>query len=199
MFMKNKQNHAKIAFQVGVILGIAAMLQLPAAAHHRHHRHHARVVEEPLDLSPVVVRPYTLPDGTDPHRANFLRRMHLENGAEVRSTRYITDADVTSRDLFILQITQSLEGGFDSVNLYDRGVLSWGIMQWTAHAGSLHQCLMHVKRRLWETHQKSLWDKVFVAQGLDVDADHILVYGKPVTDPRLGPIGLPWLDQAGQL
>lgn len=141
------------------------------------------MVQEPLDLSPVVVKPFVLPDGTDPHRANFLRRMHLENGAEVHSTRYITNADVVDRDLFILQITQSLEGGFDSVNIYDRGVLSWGIMQWTAHAGSLHQCLMHVKRRLLEDHHKSLWDKVFVAQGLDVDADHILVYGKPVTDP----------------
>ncbi len=133
-----------------------------------------------LDLSPVLVQPYLVPQTTDPARANFLRRMNLENGVEVRSTRGIEPADVTTRDLFILSLTQSLEGGFDSVNVYDKGVLSWGVMQWTAGTGSLPPVLTYVKRRLMAAGQKKVWDKVFVAQGLDADARGLIAYGKPL-------------------
>lgn len=158
-----------------------------AFASHRHHRHHKHAPSAPtvikIDQSPVSVQTYALPDTTDPARANFLRKMHLENGVEVRSTRWITKPEVTTRNLFILDITQSLEGGFDSVNMYDRGVLSWGVMQWTAHTGSLAHSLLFIKRRLWATKRKVIWDKMFVAYGLDVDPEGISVYGKRVTDP----------------
>ena len=153
------------------------------AAAHRHHRHHRAVAPPPLvlDLSPVVVQPYQLPDVTlDPVRASFLRRMNLENGVEVRSTRWIEPPDVSTRNLFILSVTQSLEGGFDSVNLYDKGVLSWGIMQWTAGTGSLPPVLVYIKRRLLQTGQGRVWDKVFVRQGLDADRNGLIVFGKPL-------------------
>lgn len=161
---------------------------LPAAAahassHHSHHRHHhapAAPAQVVLDLTPVVVQPYLVPTATDPTRANFLRRMNLEPGVEVRSTRGIQPSDVTTRDLFILSVTQSLEGGFDSVNVYDKGVLSWGVMQWTAGTGSLPPVLTYIKRRLISTGQKKVWDKVFAAQGLDADARGLIVYGKPL-------------------
>lgn len=171
---------------LSLVLLAAGVTGGPAAASHHHHRHHRRqsapeVIK--IDQSPVDVQTYALLDTADPARANFLRKMHLENGAEVRSTRGITRPEVTSRTLFILDVTQSLEGGFDSVNIYDRGVLSWGIMQWTAHAGSLAHALLFVKRRLWATQRKVIWDKMFVAYGLDVDPDGISVYGKRVTDP----------------
>ena len=56
--------------------------------------------------------------------AGFLKRMSLKNGVEVHSTRWIEPGDVTTRNLFILSAAQPLESGFDSVNLYDKGVLS---------------------------------------------------------------------------
>ena len=128
----------------------------------------------------MVVQPYVVPQTTDPARANYLRRMNLENGVAVHSTRGIQPSDVTTRDLFILSVTQSLEGGFDSVNVYDKGVLSWGIMQWTAGTGSLPPVLTYIKRRLIAAGQKKVWDKVFVAQGLDADGRGLIAYGKPL-------------------
>ena len=137
-----------------------------------------------LDLSPVLVRPYVLPDAAgDPVRASYLRRMNLENGVEVRSTRWIRPDDVTTRDLFILDVTQSLEGGFDSVNAYDKGVLSWGLMQWAAGTGSLPEALIYVKRRLLATGGARLWQKAFVAQGLDVTSRGLVAFGKPLSTP----------------
>jgi len=156
------------------------------AAHHRHHHHPGAKAPEQvvLDLTPVAVQPYVLPDMTkDPARFNFLRRMNLENGVEVRSTRWIRPEEVTTRNLFILDVTQSLEGGFDSVNLYDKGVLSWGVMQWTAATDSLPPVLVYIKRRLIGTGQGRVWDKVFVKQGLDVDTRGLIVYGKPLATP----------------
>ena len=165
-----------------LLLGIAPGAM---AAHHRHHHHGAKAPEQVvLDLTPVVVQPYVLPDMTqNPARFNVLRRMNLENGVEVRSTRWIQPEEVTTRNLFILDVTQSLEGGFDSVNLYDKGVLSWGVMQWTAATDSLPPTLVYIKRRLLGTGQGRVWDKVFVKQGLDVDKRGLLVYGKALTSP----------------
>ena len=164
---------------------IAAAAHGAMASHHRHHHHGPKAPEQVvLDLTPVVVRPYVLPDMThNPARFNFLRRMNLENGVEVRSTRWIRPEDVTTRNIFILDVTQSLEGGFDSVNMYDKGVLSWGVMQWTAATDSLPPTLVYIKRRLIGTGQGRVWDKVFVKQGLDVDARGLVVYGKPLATP----------------
>ena len=133
-------------------------------------------------MTPVVVQPYVVPPLTAvaPAQASFLRRMNLENGVQVRSTRWIEPGDVTTRNLFILSVTQSLEGGFDSVNVYDKGVLSWGVMQWTAGTGSLPPVLTYIKRRLIETGQARVWNKVFAAQGLDADGRGLIIYGKPL-------------------
>ena len=170
-----------------VQVALFSFLMPAAIASHRHH-HQGTTPDAPpqvvLDLTPVEVRPYVVPPPaavTDPVQASFLKRMNLENGVEVRSTRWIEPGDVTTRNLFILSVTQSLEGGFDSVNLYDKGVLSWGIMQWTAGTGSLPPVLIYLKRRLMQTGQARVWNKVFVAQGIDADARGLIVYGKPVT------------------
>jgi len=157
--------------------------------HHRHHKGEKSAEQITLDLTPIVVLPYVVPEAAnDPVQAGFLRRMNLENGVEVRGTRGIKSEEVTTRNLFILSVTQSLEGGFDSVNLYDKGVLSWGVMQWTAATGSLPPALIYIKRRLMQTGQKRVWDKVFAAQGLDVDSRGLIAFGKPLhseTDIRL--------------
>ena len=165
---------------------IAAAAHGAMASHYRHHHHQGPQAPEQvvLDLAPVVVKPYVLPDmAQNPARFNFLRRMNLENGVEVRSTRWIRPEEVTTRNIFILDVTQSLEGGFDSVNMYDKGVLSWGVMQWTAATDSLPPALVYIKRRLMGTGQGRVWDKVFIKQGLDVDSRGLVVYGKPLATP----------------
>ena len=68
----------------------------------------------------------------------------------------------------VLQITQSLEGGFDSVNMYDRGIASWGLMQWATHSESLDHALLYIKTRMQQRGEGSRWDKLFKANGLDV-------------------------------
>ena len=177
-FLGPRSFAARLAL-LGVLLPVTAA---QASSHHRQHRSHAPAApaQVVLDLTPVVVQPYVVPQTTDPARASFLRRMNLENGVEVRSTRGIRPADVATRDLFILSLTQSLEGGFDSVNVYDKGVLSWGVMQWTAGTGSLPPVLTYIKRRLIGMGQRKVWDKVFIGQGLDADAHNLLAYGKPL-------------------
>jgi len=165
-------------------------LCLPAGAHRRHRVHHAAPTDIPIyswetgkpDLSPISVQAYT-PAPADARQANFLKRMNLENGLEVKGTHWIEQKDVRSRDLFILSITQSLEGGFDSVNVYDKGILSWGIMQWAARSGSLDQCLIFIKRKLLAGGQKTLWQKTFVDNGIDVDYGGLILYGRRMPTP----------------
>jgi hypothetical protein len=168
----------------GFVLLLAGIASGAAAGTHRHHRHHrgAKVPEQiVLDLTPVAVLAYVVPDATgNPVRARFLRRMNLENGMEARGTRFIQPGDVSTRNLFILSVTQSLEGGFDSVNLYDKGGLSWGIMQWTAATGSLPPVLIYIKRRLMQTGQSRVWEKVFRAQGMEADSHGLIVFGRPL-------------------
>ena len=175
------------ALLIGLIFSLLlGTCGVAGAAHRHHHRRHGppAPAQITLDLTPVAVVPYVVPVVTnDPARASFLRRMNLENGVEVRSTRWIEPGDVTTRNLFILSVTQSLEGGFDSVNVYDKGVLSWGVMQWTAATDSLPPTLIYVKRRLLQTGQGRVWDKVFVRQGLDVDRRGLIAFGKPLSTP----------------
>lgn len=62
----------------------------------------------------------------------------------------------------VLAAVGDVEGTFDKVNAYDRGILSWGISQWTAHAGSLLRVLRQVKERLGDARFADLFG------GLDV-------------------------------
>ena len=123
----------------------------PASAHtHRHHRHHFSAAQAlpPLDLSPVAVETYNVSGETNPKLKAWKSKMHLEDGFVVESKRMIQPGDVTTREMEVLQITQSLEGGFDSVNMYDRGIASWGLMQWASHSGSLDHALLYIKTRM---------------------------------------------------
>lgn len=179
------------------LAAILIVLSLSGPAQARHRRAH-RIAQpagppqghyswesDKVDLSPISIQDYQLPlpSATNAKQLNYLKRMNLENGLQVHGTHWIQNPDVRSRDLFILDITQSLEGGFDSVNLYDRGLLSWGIMQWSARSGSLTQAMVYIKRRLWAEHRKALWDKIFVANGIDADSHGLVAYGKPLRTP----------------
>lgn len=118
--------------------------------------------------APVVQFRDPLHDTTD--RAHpFARKLRLEAGAVVRSTRGISiGAAATDREKYLLLATEAVEGGFDAVNLYDRGIISWGLMQWAAHANSLQETLWYVKSRLIEKGKGKLWADLFKAQGLDI-------------------------------
>lgn len=178
MHIRQIDQHKGAARSKYILLPLVFMLALASAPAYAHHRHHSRrhdvaqpVRQEPLDLTPVNVEPYAVSTEADPKLKAWKMRMHLEDGVMVKGTRYIMDKDVTTRELFVLRITQSLEGGFDSVNIYDRGILSWGIMQWASHSGRLDQALLYIKNRLQEEHREVLWHKLFTGNGLDVDKD----------------------------
>jgi hypothetical protein len=61
----------------------------------------------------------------------------------------------------------SVEGRYDSVQTYDAGILSFGIMQWTLHAGSLQKFLGFLKDKSGPEGRAAFQDD-FAAKGIDV-------------------------------
>jgi hypothetical protein len=106
-------------------------------------------------------------EGFPPPRA--AKKLRLEPGAYVRATAAPSAGTAAgSRERYLLLATAAVEGGFDAVNVYDRGILSWGLMQWTAHADGLQNALWYAKQRLIAKRKARLWAALFKAQGLDV-------------------------------
>ncbi len=123
----------------------------------------ARGTQPPVPKSDIILRD---PKASD-HAVN--RKLNLEAGVYVNSEAYLPDRGTqTNRDLYILRATQGVEGGFDSVNIYDRGVLSWGVMQWAAHENSLQDVLAYVKGRLLDKNRGRVWAALFKEHGLDI-------------------------------
>jgi hypothetical protein len=112
----------------------------------------------------------------------------LERGVATRKTAPFRP---TGHPLdIVLSATAAAEGGYDTVNMYDRGILSWGMMQWTVHAGSLQQALAFIKRRLAEGGEAALWGQLFG------DLDIVNVSGEPQLTHRGTPVvGQPALRQ----
>ncbi len=63
-----------------------------------------------------------------------------------------------------------VEGRYDSVQTYDAGILSFGIMQWTLHAGSLQKFLGFLKDQSGPE-GRAAFQQLFVARGIDVAKD----------------------------
>jgi len=61
----------------------------------------------------------------------------------------------------------NVEGRYDSVQTYDNGILSFGILQWTLHAGSLQKFLGFLKDKSGPEGRAAFQDD-FVAKGIDV-------------------------------
>lgn len=94
--------------------------------------------------------------------------------------------NIKTPDDIITACVSEVEGGFDTVNMYDKGILSWGIMQWTVHAGSLQKALQFMKKHFVVNKQQSQFSSLF--GGLDVNDKNVLIFdGKeyPVADPNL--------------
>ena len=74
-------------------------------------------------------------------------------------------------------VASKVEGSFDKVNMYDRGILSWGIKQWTVHAGSLQKLLSYIQQQLQQREQSDRWDRLF--PGLQVSDNTLMYQGQP--------------------
>ena len=123
-------------------------------------------------------KPSTVPvgGGDADLRWSDQRTDSLEPGVGTVKTAPFRPDPSDTRDV-VLGATAAAEGGYDTVNLYDRGIISWGIMQWTAHAGSLQNALGFIKHQLTQTGQSSLWAQLF--PNLDVrlvSGQHQLVH-----------------------
>jgi murein DD-endopeptidase MepM/ murein hydrolase activator NlpD len=69
-------------------------------------------------------------------------------GAAVKSTVAPRVEEIRDGDDIIVHCISSLEGGYDSINMYDRGIISFGIMQWTVHQGSLQDFFAFIKSKI---------------------------------------------------
>jgi len=71
----------------------------------------------------------------------------------------------------ILQAISGFEGGFDTVNTYDRAKVTWGFVQWTGGSHSdLTQTLTIIKQQHPDAFAKS-----FQAYGIDVVSDQLVI------------------------
>ncbi len=101
--------------------------------------------------------------------SRIARKVRLEAGAMTASTCGLSEGEASrSRAKYLLRATESVEGGYDAVNIYDRGILSWGIMQWASHSNSLQDALYYMKGRLRDKNKSRVWKTLFKDRGLDV-------------------------------
>lgn len=95
-------------------------------------------------------------------------------------SRLAASAGISARDLKIMSAVSLLEGGFDSVNTYDTGFVSVGLIQFACLAegrGSLGKLLSFYKQS-----QSRAFDEDFRRFGIDVDEKGLMV----AIDPRTG-------------
>ena len=86
-------------------------------------------------------------------------------GIKVNAIYRPVEHQIKDENGLIIACISEAEGGFDTVNLYDKGIISWGIMQWTIHAGSLQGLLLFIKSKT----TKSVWNEIF--PNIDIDDD----------------------------
>jgi hypothetical protein len=86
------------------------------------------------------------------------------------------------RDI-VLASTAAAEGGHDTVNMWDKGILSWGIMQWTLHAGSLQRMLAWAKSHLASSQGGAAhWSRLFPSLDIETSGPgpRVIVNGTPI-------------------
>ena len=135
--------------------------------------------------APTAARPSTTKEGSETvvHVSPTGKVEGLEKGVKVPTTVGFRPDPNDRRDL-VIAATGAAEGGFDTVNMYDRGILSWGMMQWTLHQGSLQRALSFIKERLTAQGKSSLWPRLF--GGLDLRDNEIVYQGEVVTTKNNG-------------
>jgi hypothetical protein len=94
-----------------------------------------------------------------------------ENGVKIKGTQKFKAFYRDEKDV-MLGAVADVEGMYDEVNMYDVGILSWGISQWTLHRESLQEALYFIRTKLGKSGKSELWNTLF--PNLDVK----LEYGK---------------------
>jgi hypothetical protein len=76
-------------------------------------------------------------------------------------------------------------GTYDAIQTYDKGILSFGIMQWTLHQGSLMKFLEYLKSKCGEAGAQAFHDH-FDPLGLDVSGESMIVGGATIKPDDAG-------------
>jgi hypothetical protein len=82
-------------------------------------------------------------------------------GLTFRGRIPIDTSAIPNAEILAVIVASISEGTYDSVQTYDRGIVSWGIRQWTFHAGSLQACLKFIQDRLDADGLNPIWNKFF--------------------------------------
>lgn len=102
------------------------------------------------------------------------------NHAEVKTV--MQSAGLSSSKLAILQAISGFEGGFDTVNTYDRAKVTWGFVQWTGGSASdLTAALTIIKQEYPKAFARN-----FQAYGIDVVKNQIVITLPDGTPPIVG-------------
>lgn len=89
--------------------------------------------------------------------------------AQVKNVMVIAGLSESRRK--ILQAISGFEGGFDTVNTYDRAKVTWGFVQWTGGSRSdLTRTLMIIKQQ-----HPNAFAKSFQAYGIDVVENELVI------------------------
>lgn len=103
-------------------------------------------------------------------------------GRQTTSTAFITPSYIRDKYDLAVAVAAKVEGAFDKVQMYDKGILSWGIKQWTLHRGSLQKVLGFIKSQLDKTGQRSLWTELF--PGIDIQGNRFIINGAAYSVPK---------------
>jgi hypothetical protein len=97
----------------------------------------------------------------------------LEGGIYIRGTMKIVIAPGTSDpgDIIMAAIAAVETSTYDDMNLYDRGILTWGITQWTLHADSLQSQFRKMKAE-----RAALFKRLFQDRGVDVGTREMEIF-----------------------
>jgi len=100
-----------------------------------------------------------------------LGRNRLPEGALAQVKNVMATAGLSESRRKILQAISGFEGGFDTVNTYDRAKITWGFVQWT---GGSHSDLTRTLTIIKEQHPEAFANS-FQAYGIDVVKDELVI------------------------
>jgi hypothetical protein len=96
------------------------------------------------------------------------------------------DGKVDAADAAVYATAAVETGGtYDAIQTYDKGILSFGIMQWTLHQGSLMKFLEYLKTKCGEAGTAAFHEH-FDPLGLDVHGESMIVNGTTIKPDDAG-------------
>ena len=140
--------------------------------------------------TPVTTHHYHFPDGEDVKLADnvvsyatvsgsgvdtdVVETRAEKNAAREQVSRQMQDAELGASNTRILRAVSGFEGGFSTVNTYDRARVTWGFMQWTGgNASDLTQTMGIIKNRHPEA-----FSEQFEQYGIDVVGNKLAILGR---------------------